>query len=135
MTHSTETVSDTGKKPTGMRGTSGISADIPTYGTNGERMSEKIGEVGLYKTHLLLIHKKSDEMYQMASHYLKNVPSLGDAEPFVWAVLTMSKDIFNDSDIDRIRDEIVALNTKAPCEAPEAQNRRSLYPPDTESNL
>ena len=46
-------------------------------------MSEKIGEVSLYKAHLLLLQKKSDEMHQMAGHYLKNVPSLGDAEPFV----------------------------------------------------
>jgi hypothetical protein len=118
-----------------MKGTSGISAGIPTYGTNGGLMSEKIGEVSLYKAHLLLLQKKSDEMHQMAGHYLKNVPSLGDAEPFVVAVLNMSREMFYDSDIDRIRDEIVTLNEKAPCEAPEGSNRRSLYPPDTESNL
>jgi len=34
MTPYTVTVSDTGKKPTGMRGTSGINADIPTSGIN-----------------------------------------------------------------------------------------------------
>jgi hypothetical protein len=118
-----------------MRGTSGISADIQTYGTNGGLMSQKLGEVSLYKAHLLLIQKKSNEMYEMAGHYLKNVSSLGEAESFVVAVLNMSKEIFHDSDIDRIRDEIVALNEKSPCEAPEGSNRRSLYPPDTESNL
>lgn len=98
-------------------------------------MSQKLGEMGVYKSHLLLIQRKSDDMYQMAGHYLKNVPLLGDAETFVWAVLNMSKEIFNDADIDKIRDEVRVIGERVTCEAPQAPNKRSLYPPDTESNL
>jgi hypothetical protein len=66
-------------------------------------------EVGTYKAHLLLIAKRADEMHRMASHYLKEVPVLADAEPFVWAVLNMSKDMFKMADIDDIRDEVIKV--------------------------
>lgn len=113
-----------------MRGILGGNVDIPIFGIEGSM--SKLGEVGLYKTHLLLIQRLADEMHVMAGHYLKEVSSLGDAEPFVWSVLNMSKEIHGIADIDKIRDEVLEVGKQPVCEAPQAPNRRSLYPPDTE---
>jgi hypothetical protein len=71
-------------------------------------------EVSTYKAHLLLIAKRADEMHRMASHYLTEVPILADAEPFVWAVLNMSKEMFKMADIDEIRDEVIKTMEKSP---------------------
>ena len=71
-------------------------------------------EVSTYKAHLLLIAKRADEMHRMASHYLKEVPVLADAEPFVWAVLNMSKEMFKMADIDEIRDEVIKTMETSP---------------------
>lgn len=64
-------------------------------------------EVSTYKTHLLLIAKYADELYVMAGHYYKNIPNLGDAEPFVYSALNMSKQIYEIADIDNIRAEVL----------------------------
>jgi len=69
-------------------------------------------EVSAYKTHLLLIAKLADEMYQMAGHYLTKVPELGEAEPFVSAVLKMSKETFKLADIELIRNEVIEAMEK-----------------------